>query len=242
MSLRKDAGQAGWDALYQQAPQAFGTGRLYGNASDLNIDTSVSPRTDLPLALTLDFNRDPGMHGELGWYDNRNDLFGFHDELHGPRMSVTQMCEAFRVWLEGKGWRPGGTFPWKELHIFGDATEDRQMANTTETSYQTIVKHLRTWGIPHRLRYPRSNPPVRDRLDTVNEALKDVEGRRHIVIHPRCLRLLADLKSLKADQQGLEDKRVHALSHASSALGYFVFYMRPLLRGTGSKVGGRIGV
>jgi hypothetical protein len=243
-AIRLAVGTAVWDALYQQAPQSYGAGRLYDHFSAANIDTSVALRHDLPLQTAWDFNSNPGMHALAGQYDAKADVFRVVHEIHGPRMNLEQACLALRGVLEGYGWRPGMKFPWPELHVFGDATGETGNIITSESCYDRIRQHLVLWKVPFLVRHLNANPPVRERLDCVNEALRDVEGNTHVQVRPGCARLLADFRELKSDAAGLEDKHDHMLSHASSAFGYWVNFLRPLWRPKpGAKsVGGRVGV
>ena len=126
--------------------------------------------------------------------------------------------------------------------MFGDATGNTGSLATSESCYDMVRRCLDLWVLPYRMRYPRANPPVRERIDTMNDALYDVEGRIHVKIHPRCVRLITDLKEVKSDVAGLLDKRDHALSHASDALGYQIHYLRPLWRRSVKRVGGRFSV
>ena len=245
MATRKEVGQAAWDALYQQAPQAYGAGRVYENFSAANVDSAVVLRRDLALHVSMDFNVDPGMHVVIGQYDNRADQFTATDEIHGPRMSVRAACDAFAAWLRAHGWAgPGSPLPWPELHVFGDASGNSQWAGTSESCYDIVKQRLNAWKLTYQVRHTKANPPVRQRIDTFNEALRDVECKVHYRCHPRCVRLIADFKELRTDVNGLEDKHDHALSHASSADGYRVDFLRPLWRsGVQQKRahGGRVG-
>jgi hypothetical protein len=215
-NIRKGVGTQVWDALYQQNPSPYGGGRLYHNFSAANVDPAAAVlRRDLPLQTAWDFNVDPGMHVLIGQYDNRPDMFNVAGEIFGDRMNVVGACQALRQWLESNaGWRPGGKFPWPELHVFGDATGQTGNVITSESCYDMVRKMLTLWRIPHRCRIPAANGPVRERIDTVNEALCDVEGRVHAKISPTCTRLIADFREMRSDVNGLEDKHDHALSHA----------------------------
>jgi hypothetical protein len=182
------------------------------------------------------------MHVLIGQHDPKADLFVVFHEIHGPRMNVRAACDEFRRWLLAHGWAPGARFPWPELHVFGDASGSSQWAGTSESCYDIVRAKLDAMGLSYRIRHLAANPPVRERIDTFNEALRDVEGTIHFKVHPRCARLLADLRSLRTDAAGLEDKRDHALSHASSAAGYWVHYLRPLWRTRVPAVAGRFSV
>ena len=242
-NTRRAVGGPVWEALYQQRPSAFSQGRVYENFSAANIDNTVGLQPDLPLHLAMDFNTNPGMHVVIGQYDNQADLFTAVDEIHGPRMNTVAACRTFKRWLEARGWKQGGRLPWPEVHVFGDATGNTGSLATSESCYDIVRRCLDLWLLPHCMRYPRANPPVRERIDTVNDALCDVEGHIHVKIHPQCVRLITDLKNVKSDAAGLLDKRDHALSHASDALGYQIHFLRPLWRRSSLKVvGGRFNV
>jgi len=93
-----------------------------------------------------------------------------------------------------------------------------------------VRQFLSGLGVPFRLRVPRANPAVRDRIDTFNDALRDMDGRPHYRVHPDCKLLIRDLESLRTDTHGLIDKHEQELSHASDAEGYRVWQLRPIRR------------
>ena len=233
-----------WDALYQQRPRPLGAGRLYDNFSLANIDDSLQLRPELPLQIMLDFNVDPGMHLLIGQHDPKKDLFVCVDEIHGDRMNVRQAVDAFAAWLRAHGWQQGRPLPWAgDLEIFGDASGNSQWAGTSESCYDIVRQKLNALQLPHRVRHLTANPPIRERIDAVNECMSDVKGARHFHCTPRCKRLIADFRGMKSNTDGLIDKREHALSHASDAVGYWIHYLRPLWRAElGMKVGGQFGV
>lgn len=227
--VRAGTSAAAWAAMFQQDPSKFGTGNLYANYGPGNLDKTLGLRPDLPLHVSFDFNRNPGMHVEVGQFDPAADLLTCVHEIHGPYMKLGPSLEALGKLIDAAGgWR------WPELHVYGDATGTQERAETTETCYQMITAWLgrrragggKPW--PYRMKVPARNPPVLDRLEAFNAALRDKDGDVHYKVHPRCERLLADLKWMKEDEQGLEDKRDQKLSHASSAEGYRVWWVRPL--------------
>ena len=241
-AIRRDVGAAVWGALYQQDPQPCGAGRVYQNFSPANIDDTLGLRPDLPLQLAFDFNVNPGMHVLIVQHDKEADLLVVYHEIHGPRMNVRQACQEFQRWLTANGWRRGGRLPWPELQVYGDAAGGSQWMGTSESCYDIVRQCFSVWGLTYRVRRLRANPPIRERLHCVNEALCDVEGKVHLKVHPRCSRLLADFKTQKTDVDGLPDKRNKALGHSADAVGYWIDYVRPLWRTRKPGVGGRFSV
>lgn len=226
--IRLASGLLVWNAKYQQRPMGVGSGRVYDRFEpSANEDKTLQFRDDLPLDVSFDFNRNPGMHVEIGQYDTKADLFTVVHEIHGPFMKLDAALIATSKLINGFG----DKFRWPLLRVFGDATGTQERAETTETAYQQIRSWLANSKWTNRIYVPASNPPVRDRIDAFNEALCDVDGEVHYKIHPtNCPRLREDLKNLKADEQGLIDKRNLKLSHGSDAEGYRIFQLRPLLK------------
>jgi hypothetical protein len=220
-------GRLVFSAKFQQRPTGLGTTRVYDRFDPaVHEDKTLTLRDDLPLDVSFDFNRNPGMHVEVGQYDQKRDLFTAVHEIHGPLMKLDASLAALDKLLGELGnWR------WPRMRIFGDATGTQERAETTDTAYQQIVNWISRKPWKFQFNVPKSNPPVGERIDTFNEALRDSAGEVHFKLHPvNCPRLLADLKTLKPDEQGLIDKRDLKLSHASDAEGYRIYQLRPVRR------------
>jgi hypothetical protein len=129
--------------------------------------------------------------------------------------------------------------------VFGDPAGNQNRAEVTMTAWQQVHQKLTPWMPSTASRSSfgcrPASIPVRTRIDTFNAALCDAAGVVHYKLHPtNCPRLLADLKYLKADAQGLVDKSDEKLSHASEAEANRVARLRPIIRRV-QKVG-RVGV
>ena len=192
----------------------------------------------LPLHLSMDFNIAPGMHAEIGQYDPINDIFTTVHEIHAPRLDVLGTMDIFIKYInDAGGWKRK-----EPLEVYGDATGGTQhWAGTGETCYQLVAEKLDSANIPFRLRVSRSNPFVKDRVNTVNAALEDATGTRHWQIHERCEVLIADLKQMRYDNFGEPDKTDQKYSHASEAEGYRIYRLRPIRRRK-PRTGGRTNV
>ena len=191
-------------------------------SSDTNVDDSIVLREDLPLQLSLDFNISPGMHAEIGQYDQTADVFTCVHEIYRDSLDLRQLIVEFEHFVgQLGGWR------WPILHIFGDATGTGRWAGTGETCYTILRESMDRLNIPYRIRVPKSNPPVVDRVNAVNIAFKDMAGQVHYKIHSRCKRLIEDFNKVRYDERGEIDKKKVLLSHASDAEGYRISYLRP---------------
>jgi hypothetical protein len=221
-----------WEAMFQQNTTGYAPGRLYERYHQpTHVRAELCDlRDELPLQIDIDFNRNPGMHIEIGQYDPQKDFFTVRHEIHGPYMKLDPALESVSRVLKNVY----GRWRWPKLQIFGDATGTQERAETTLTAYQQVEAWARglrkVFGmeLAWELCVPAANPPVRTRIDTFNAALRDGSGDSHFACHPDCRRLIADLRDMREDEQGLEDKRDTRLSHASSATGYRIAWLRPV--------------
>lgn len=218
--------QAIWDAVYQQDPRGLGDSLVYKHFSDRNVEPALELVDGLPLHLSMDFNVRPGMHAIIGQHLPAEDMLTAVDELHGPGWDVRRVMQAFEQWIEEHDGRR--RFP--EVHIFGDSSGNARTMTTSESCYDLVVAMLRRMDLAHRIRVPRRAPAVRDSVDDFNEALRDIDGRIHYRVHPRCSRLLVDLQTLPPDEHGAPDKTDPDLSHASDAERYRITRLRPIPR------------
>ncbi len=214
-------------------------GKVYGKFDfDLHVKTDLRIREDMPLQLSVDFNIVPGMHMELGQYHGDADIFTELYEIYGPRLTVQGAIEQLVVLLRELKYPFSAAKP---LEIYGDATGGSEWIGTGQSNYFIIQQSLKDQGIPYRIKVPKANPPVQDRINAVNCSLFDGQGDIHYYIAPRCRKLIDDLKKMQRDKYGEISTLDKKLSHASSAIGYKIWWVRPV-RVERSKIGGRFGV
>lgn len=217
---------ARWTAIYLQAPTGEGTGRLYQRFSARNEESDLVLDEALPLHVSFDFNINPGMHVIIGQYRETDRVFIATDEIHTESMDLNGALDTFARWIGARG---GFKFP--EAHVFGDATGHARSVQATRSCYDMIAQKLGSLRVPFRVRVPRQQPPLRDSIDAVNDALLGMDGVPRYFVHPRCERLLADYRELMRAADGLIDKSDRLLSHASDAERYRVFMVSPAGRG-----------
>ncbi len=116
------------------------------------------------------------------------------------------------------------------MDIYGDRSGRNESTVTSQTDYHLIMKMLQSVKVPFKMCVPLKNPPINDRVITVNEALCDGEGRVHLKVNPRCKRLVEDLAKQPRDEDGQPDKSNQLLGHQGDAIGYFLFWVRPAYR------------
>lgn len=231
-AIRDSRPKAVWDANYDQDPQASGDGRVYGSFVRADhVKADVRLRDDLPLQLAFDFNSNPGVHCLLGQYDRRADLLTARHEVFADRADTPRTMKALKLLLDRIGAFENGRFRWGVCEVYGDRSGRSPTTVTADTDYTVILAALRQWGVPTRFKVQNANPSIKDRLMSVNDALRDSSGRVHYLIHPDCQRLVRDYEEVMGDEQGLPDKDRDAdLTHPSDAEGYRIWYQRPAHR------------
>jgi hypothetical protein len=201
-----------------------------------NVDPELRLSDFVPLHLSIDFNIEPGMHAILGQHFPQEDLLTAVYEIHEPRMDVRRMVHALRALIERElgGWR------WPALWVFGDASGSGKWAGSGESCWDVLAAALRQAGLPFRLKVPRANPPVADRVNAFNCALHALDERIRYKLHPRCKLLHRDLRQMRW-LRGEVDKSDRQLSHAADAEGYRVHWLMPIrplfIPGLGASVG-----
>ena len=125
----------------------------------------VQPQPELtvhrPIAWCWDFNVEP-LITLVGQRDGG--MFRVKREFVMESGNIADMCQLFYDAFPGdRG----------EVWIYGDATSQRRSANVGVSDYTTILNYMRRFGLVVRLKLPLQNPPVRDRIAAMNQALKD---------------------------------------------------------------------
>jgi hypothetical protein len=223
-----------FESLYQQRPGTVANlGNVYSNFdATRNVKKHVEYDPRLTFFWSLDFNVDP-MCSVYGQYSR---LQGMRSALTGHGTGQTrvlgelcmadtdtlEMCQAFvpRFREICRGDNP-------VLEIYGDASgESRHTSQTSGTDYDIIKTYLKKENIKFRMCVQAKNPPVKDRINAVNDACFEDSGMQ---ISESCKMLIRDLdnvrwkRDLNGNTTGVLDKSQKDLTHISDAFGYFVW-------------------
>jgi hypothetical protein len=177
------------------------------NVSEVNVDGKRA------LLWALDFNVDPmcSVVAQVG-----GEGVAVLDEIVLSRATTQQACEEFQNRFPEHG---GG------LKVYADAS-GAHMQTTGNSDLGVLKKFFRSgeYGVVD-FKVPRSNPAVRDRVQTVNAALKPAEGAGRLLIDGRCKELIKDLEQVayKENTQVIDKDRDPRRTHLSDALGYLVW-------------------
>jgi hypothetical protein len=191
------------------------------NAGDLAFKIANYDRTK-PLCLTCDFNVDP-MAWVVAQVHHNNGLQEIRviDELYLRNSNTMECCREF------KNRYPNHT---TGLMLYGDATGQGRTSNSNRTNWQIIEQELAGYGLTSKVR--RSNPPERDRINTVNGLMCNSNGQRRIQVNPqKCKHLIRDLEQVayKEGSSQIDKTKDKHLTHISDALGYFITEEFPMI-------------
>lgn len=191
-----------------------------------HVSSNVMLNERYPLAVMFDYNRDPGMHAYIGQFWSAEDRVVIVHEIHSRRMDIRGCVrEIARAILQEGGI---GRYD-NSIDVYADATgnqEDAQGESDHVMTFQFLRHAIPNCDFHNKI--PSHNPPVSTRVNTMNMAMKSVDGKSHYVHHSRCHRLTADYASLVWGDNGKIDDSDRERTHGSSAVGYFVSSVRPI--------------
>ena len=164
-----------------------------------------------PLLVGIDFNVVPYMSAVIG--QKATDELHIIDELVLPNSNTQELAQALKE-----------KYPDRRITVYPDPTG--RARKTSAPVGQTDFSILQQAGF--RLVAPNAPYAVVDRTNTVNSLLLNTQGRRRLLIHPRCKRLIAGLDRLPyKENTSLPDKSL-SIEHHTDALGYLVMAEFPI--------------
>ena len=125
-------------------------------------------------------------------------------------------------------------YPHQRIFVYPDASGGNRSTNATHTD----IAILESYGFSNQS--PRSNPPVRDRIASVQALLENGQGKVRLEIAPSCRRLIECLELQSYTEKGDPDKEA-GYDHVNDALGYLVWReFNPLFARSGRGTGIRL--
>lgn len=206
------------------------SGRAYHAWSEANQDASLRfvPREGLCWA--LDFNVDPMAGVVAQFIGGRIHVL---KELFLRNSNTQEMCERFEAvaqpFAEAYAAANGKPLP---VTLYGDASGEAR-STSSRSDYELIRIFFRTRS-QFRLNVdvPASNPPVRDRVNSVNAMLRNAAGNVRTLVHPECRELITDLQQVtwKQGAPGFDLDKVSdkTRTHLTDALGYMIWRLAPI--------------
>ncbi len=193
-----------------------------------HVDHKLGPKDikqHLPLCLSTDFNAAGGV-----WTINQKweGEFVTLDEICLERSDVASMVYEFRSRYPSHG---------AELWIYGDATGRRRDMQSGEASFYLIQEYLEGYPVPIRFNLPQAgvNPPVNDRVASVNRILRPGDGSRRYRVAGHCTETIKDFEGTKWKMNGKLDKEGGRRSDGADTIGYWIHQEQPVQRRFGGQ-------
>jgi hypothetical protein len=125
-------------------------------------------------------------------------------------------------------------YPGRRMYAYPDASGGNRSTNATQTDIQI----LESYSMGNQS--PRANPPVRDRVASVQALLENGKGQIRLQVAASCKRTIECLELQSYTEKGDPDKDA-GFDHMNDALGYLVWReFNPLHAGAGRGTGVRI--
>jgi hypothetical protein len=125
-------------------------------------------------------------------------------------------------------------YPGRRMYAYPDASGGNRSTNATQTDIQI----LESYGMGNQS--PRANPPVRDRVASVQALLENGKGQIRLQVAASCKRTIECLELQSYTEKGEPDKDA-GFDHMNDALGYLVWReFNPLHAGAGRGTGVRV--
>lgn len=207
------------------------SGAVYHAWDEKRHEEALRFNPSVPLSLCMDFNIDP-----MAWIlaqQVSGKVYAL-DELTVRSATTLEMCERLVERLT----QPGGYLEqWKkvngrplDLQMYGDAAGEH--GSTAGKSDYALVKEFFRAKPEFRLYWNvlASNPPIRDRVASVNGMLMTAAGQQRCWIDAKCKRLRVDFRRCVWDKRDpghkVDKDTMHenmTLTHHSDAFGYLIY-------------------
>jgi hypothetical protein len=185
--------------------------RVYSNFdTEQNVSPKVEKVNGQSILIGMDFNVDP-MCCCIG--HRINDELHIFDEIVIENSRTQEMCDEIKT-----------RYPNEHIRVYPDPTGRRRVtsAHTGQTDHSIIQDS------GFSLITPGASPGVADRINEVQSLLMNTEGRRRLLIHPRCTRLIYSLSGLTYKENTSQQDKASGLDHMPDALGYLVHMEFPI--------------
>jgi|TARA_R100000149_G_C5875569_1_gene139371 hypothetical protein len=183
-----------------------------GNRAAYNFDRTTHVKKAEQLSSSLfwgmDFNVDY-MSAVLGC-EYSNGTIHYFDEIRQTNSNTEEMAKAMMKIAPN-------------IPVYPDAAGSAR-STTSNRSDHSILKEFRFQVISKK-----ANPPIKDRIMSLNRILKDANGRIRMTVDPKCIHLIKDLEQVQRSRDGKIDKSNIALTHMFDACSYYIAYKYPIV-------------
>jgi hypothetical protein len=196
------------------------TGQVYDRFDrKKHVTTEIPDVSREPLRVGVDFNVG-NMSAVIGVRLGENLLL--IDEISGAH-DTDAMAQEIQLRADGR-----------QVYIYPDASGGNRSTNASRTDIQI----LESYGFSNQS--PKANPPIRDRVASVQALLENGKGQVRLRVAANCKRTIECLELQSYTETGTPDKDA-GYDHMNDALGYLVYRDFSMLharagRGTGIRL------
>ena len=196
------------------------TGQVYGRFDrSKHVTTQIPDVSREPLRVGVDFNVG-NMSAVIGVRLGENLLL--IDEISGAH-DTDAMAQEIQRRADGR-----------QVYMYPDASGGNRSTNASRTDIQI----LESYGFSNQS--PKANPPIRDRVASVQALLENGKGQVRLQVAANCKRTIECLELQSYTEAGIPDKDA-GYDHMNDALGYLVYRDFSMLharagRGTGIRL------
>jgi len=158
-----------------------------------------------PIYVGIDMNINP-MSAVIG-YINKNGVLHIIDELEIYSSNTNELVQEIKT-----------RYPHRLINAFPDASGQAQ-----KTSAAGVTDHIILQNAGFKVRVGNTNPPVVDRINSVNSLLCNNLGERKLLIDPSCKRLRECLIKHTYKEGTRQPNKTDGYDHLLDSLGYLVF-------------------
>ena len=208
---KQDLDERTYKAEYE-AQFVDASGIVYHAFGDHNIQQMLIPTdSKIPLHIGGDFNIDP--------------ICSVVAHKHSAGIHIYDEIEIFNSHTQELVDEIRNRYPNRPVVFYPDASGAQR-----RTSAGGVTDHIILKNAGFNLKVGNSNPSVKDRIASVNSALKSKNGDVKITIDPKCKRLLEALRkhTYKAGTRIPEKGGAEDYTHMLDSLGYMVNSIYPL--------------
>lgn len=188
------------------------SGRVYYAFSRHTHVQPVPLEPSVPVLLSFDFNIDPCCAVICQRVGDEVRVWREVKIRHAGGEATRATAKRVQALLTEAGWRGA-------CRLYGDPAG--RAAKTTGPSDHAVLRDVFGASVSNQIR--GHAPHVRDRIAAVNGRCETLDGRRHLLVDPSCVGLIADLEQVTFTAKGDLDKDSNPeLTHLSDALGYLI--------------------
>lgn len=152
----------------------------------------------------------PDIHDQRGiQYNKKTTRVYAVDEITGEKNTESLIKEILK------------RYSGRKITVYPDSSGKNEKSNSSATDIKLLKKHF-------TCRYNSKNPPVQDRINSMNAMFRNGEGEVRYYVNVQQLPVYVEaLETQGWDDNGKPDK-AHDQDHPPDAAGYFIFKMFPV--------------